>query len=77
MIKATSLYLAKFEQIINPQILALRSMKESNRMLVPGTQEETMHFSGQVSAGLMSKNHDTESDHMHLAYVVEATKTSL
>lgn len=77
MIKAISLYLAKLQQIINPQILALRSLKESNRMLVPGVQEDTMHFSGQVFAGLMSKNHDSESDHMHLAYAVEAAKTSL
>lgn len=36
-----------------------------------------MHFSGQVSAGLISKNHDIESDHMHLAYAVEAAKTRL
>lgn len=36
-----------------------------------------MHFSGQVSAGLISKNHDTERDHMHRAYTVGAAKTRL
>ena len=58
------------EQVINTQILILKSVKANDHILVPGVWGKGISFSGQISAGLTP---DTKS---HLL-TLEAVKISL